>query len=34
VFDAEIAAFADEVLVPAKAAARKRRRSVRRVEGS
>jgi pimeloyl-ACP methyl ester carboxylesterase len=35
VLDAEIAAFADEVLVPAKAAARKRRRtSVRRVQGS
>jgi pimeloyl-ACP methyl ester carboxylesterase len=35
VLDAEIAAFADEVLVPARAAARKRRRSsVRRVEGS
>ncbi|HEV3505464.1 MAG TPA: alpha/beta hydrolase, partial [Actinomycetes bacterium] len=35
VLNAEIAAFADEVLVPAKAAARKRRRtSVRRVEGS
>jgi hypothetical protein len=35
VLDAEIAAFADEVLVPAKAAARKRRRTeVRRVEGS
>jgi pimeloyl-ACP methyl ester carboxylesterase len=33
--DGEIAAFADEVLVPAKAAARKRRRtSVRRVKGS
>ena len=33
--DAEIVAFADEVLVPAKAAARKRRRtSVRRVKGS
>ncbi|HJW63275.1 MAG TPA: alpha/beta hydrolase, partial [Actinomycetes bacterium] len=33
--DAEIVAFADEVLVPAKAAARKRRRtSVRRVQGS
>jgi pimeloyl-ACP methyl ester carboxylesterase len=35
VLDAEIAAFADEVLIPAKAAARKRRRtSVRRVERS
>ena len=35
VLDAEIAAFADQVLVPAKAAARKRRRtSVRRVQGS
>jgi pimeloyl-ACP methyl ester carboxylesterase len=35
VLDAEIAAFADEVLVPGKAAARKRRRtSVRRVRGS
>jgi len=35
VLDAEIAAFADEVLVPAKAAARKRRRtSVRRVQGT
>jgi pimeloyl-ACP methyl ester carboxylesterase len=35
VLNAEIAAFADEVLVPARAAARKRRRtSVRRVEGS
>jgi pimeloyl-ACP methyl ester carboxylesterase len=35
VLDAEIAAFADEVLVPAKAAARKRRRtSIRRVQGS
>jgi pimeloyl-ACP methyl ester carboxylesterase len=35
VLDAEIAAFADEVLVAAKAAARKRRRtSVRRVKGS
>jgi pimeloyl-ACP methyl ester carboxylesterase len=35
VLDAEIVAFADEVLVPAKAAARKRRRtSVRRVKGS
>ena len=35
VLDAEIAAFADEVFVPARAAARKRRRtSVRRVEGS
>lgn len=35
VLDAEIAAFADEVLVPAKAAARKRRRTeVRRVPGS
>ena len=35
VLNAEIAAFADEVLVPSKAAARKRRRtSVRRVEGS
>ena len=34
VLNAEIAAFADEVLVPAKAAARKRRRtSVRRVGG-
>jgi pimeloyl-ACP methyl ester carboxylesterase len=35
VLDAEIAAFADEVLPPARAAARRRRRtSVRRVEGS
>jgi pimeloyl-ACP methyl ester carboxylesterase len=35
VLDAEIAAFADEVLVPAKATARKRQRaSVRRVQGS
>jgi pimeloyl-ACP methyl ester carboxylesterase len=35
VFNAEVAAFADEVLVPAKAAARRRRRtSVRRVRGS
>jgi hypothetical protein len=35
VLDAEITAFADEVLVPAKAAARRRRRtSVRRVKGS
>jgi pimeloyl-ACP methyl ester carboxylesterase len=35
VLDAEIAALADEALVPAKAAARKRRRtSVRRVQGS
>jgi pimeloyl-ACP methyl ester carboxylesterase len=35
VLDQEIAAFADEVLVPAKAAARKRRRtSIRRVRGS
>jgi pimeloyl-ACP methyl ester carboxylesterase len=35
VLDAEIAAFADEVFVPARAAGRKRRRSsVRRVEGS
>jgi pimeloyl-ACP methyl ester carboxylesterase len=35
VLDAEIAAFADEVLVPARAAARKRRRTeVRRVPGS
>ena len=35
VLNAEIAAFADEVLVPAKAAARKRRRTeVRRVPGS
>ena len=34
-FDAELVAFADEVLVPAKAAARKRRRSsIRRVQGS
>jgi pimeloyl-ACP methyl ester carboxylesterase len=35
VFNAEVAAFADEVLVPAKAAARRHRRtSVRRVRGS
>src|SRR3712207_442517 len=35
VLNAEIAAFADEVMVPARAAARRRRRpSVRRVEGS
>jgi pimeloyl-ACP methyl ester carboxylesterase len=35
VLDAELVAFADEVLVPAKAAARKRRRSsIRRVQGS
>ena len=34
VLDAEIAAFADEVLVPGRAAARRRRRTVRRVEGS
>ena len=35
VLDAELAAFADEVFVPARAAARKRRRtSVRRVKGS
>jgi pimeloyl-ACP methyl ester carboxylesterase len=35
VLDVEIAAFADEVLVPARAAARRRRRpGVRRVEGS
>jgi hypothetical protein len=35
VLNAEIAAFADEVLPPARAAARKRRRTeVRRVEGS
>jgi pimeloyl-ACP methyl ester carboxylesterase len=35
VLDAEIAAFADEVLVPARAAARRRRRpGVRRVKGS
>jgi len=34
VLDAELVAFADEVLVPAKAAARKRRRgSIRRVQG-
>ena len=34
VLDAEIAAFADEVLVPGRAAARRRRRTGRRVEGS